>query len=119
MVLRRDEINVRMCRVQVEMMRIVKLREREFYFSPARPRCEHMAVASEGGMSLRLRGVSKVQAGGPFYLFIVQLGLSSVRSIGYNSALSSNRSRSRASSGPSDASPKQLAYSYALFIHYS
>ena len=61
-------------------------RAREFYFSPARPRYEHMAVDSEGGMSLHLRGVSKVQASGPFYLSIVQpiiQVLSSVRSIGY------------------------------------
>ena len=35
--------------------------------------CEHMAVVAEGGMPLRLRGESKVQAGGPFYLSIVQL----------------------------------------------
>ena len=46
-------------------------REREFYFSPARPRYEHMAVASKGGIPLRLRGVSKVQASGSFYLSIV------------------------------------------------
>ena len=45
-----------------------------FFASAAQVSYEHMAVASEGGMSLRLRGVgvSKVQASGPFYLSIVQ-----------------------------------------------
>ena len=37
-------------------------REIEFYFTPAKPGCGHI---SEGGMSLRLRGESKVQARRP------------------------------------------------------
>ena len=48
-------------------------REREFYFTPAKPGCEHMAAASESGMSLRRRGESKVQACRPFYLSVVEL----------------------------------------------
>ena len=48
-------------------------REREFYFTPAKPGCGHMATAPEGGMSLRLRGESKVQARRAFYLSVVQL----------------------------------------------
>ena len=50
-------------------------REREFYFTPAKPWCGHMAATSEGGMSLRLRGESKVQACRPFYLSAVQLSI--------------------------------------------
>ena len=34
-----------------------------------------MAATSEGGMSLRLRGESKVQARRPFYLSAVQLSI--------------------------------------------
>ena len=47
-------------------------REREFYFTPAKPGCGHMAATSEGGMSLRLRGESKVQVRRPFYLSVVR-----------------------------------------------
>lgn len=36
-------------------------REREFCFSPVRPRYEHMTIASGGDMSLRLRGGSNRQ----------------------------------------------------------
>lgn len=38
------------------------MREIEFYFTPAKPGCGHMTIASEGGMWLRLRGESTVQA---------------------------------------------------------
>ena len=48
-------------------------RERDLLFTPAKPVCGHMAATLESGMSLRLRVESKVQAGRPFYLTVVQL----------------------------------------------
>ena len=38
------------------LKKVEREREREFYFTPAKPGCGHMAATSEGGMSLRLRG---------------------------------------------------------------
>ena len=60
-------------RFTISSRRLGRETEREFYFTPAKPWYRHMAATSEGGMSLRLRGESKVQARRPFYLSVVQL----------------------------------------------
>lgn len=52
---------------------ILREREKKFYFTSAKPGCRYMAAISEGGMSLHLRGKSRMQTRRPFYLFVVQL----------------------------------------------